>query len=335
MRGNLPTDRGVLGTTAAPRSSVATPLRGAPTLVAVPVADVAALVALPRSLRLATWGSAALAGGVSLDEAVERIAGGDTLHRMVGIDGEPAEVGLSLGLGSLRAHGARALCLALPATGDPVGLAGPPGFNAEATVVGEAVLAVFDASGVPAASASRDRGRAGSPSSPAVPGLLATPELAAPSRHVASTWGCVPVVERLGSSGTAVRWNVSATAPPRLGPSLAEADHELSRSMREATEVLTGLDVARWDPAVTATVMRLREHDEREALLAPGYPARAHRVLALGRWVRALVSLARSSEGAARTAREMSARSAVLDELERGSRRAIMAACNAPLERGN
>ena len=43
-----------------------------------------------------------------------------------------------LALGELRRLGASGCSLALPAPGDPLGLAGPPAFNAEALEAGEA-----------------------------------------------------------------------------------------------------------------------------------------------------------------------------------------------------
>ena len=52
----------------------------------------------PRSGRLAAWGNALLAGLVSPDDAVLAIVGEDAVHRMEGLPGESAQVGLTLGL---------------------------------------------------------------------------------------------------------------------------------------------------------------------------------------------------------------------------------------------
>jgi hypothetical protein len=58
-------------------------------------------------------------------------------------------VPLILALGALRAEGATAAGLALPVPGDPLGLGGPPPFNAEALEAGEAVVLDADLGLVP------------------------------------------------------------------------------------------------------------------------------------------------------------------------------------------
>jgi hypothetical protein len=98
--------------------------------------------ALPRSADLAVWFTAWAAGGASLDDARDAVVGGDTAHDVVGLPGEPEPVPLILALGRLRAAGAFRAGLALPVPGDPLGLAGPPAFNADALEIEEAV--VFD-----------------------------------------------------------------------------------------------------------------------------------------------------------------------------------------------
>ena len=94
----------------------------------------------PRSGRLAAWGNALLAGLVSPDDAVLAIVGEDAVHRVEGLPGESAPVGLTLALGRLRTLGATGLRVALPASGHPLGLSGPPEFNAQALEAEEAVL---------------------------------------------------------------------------------------------------------------------------------------------------------------------------------------------------
>jgi hypothetical protein len=257
-------------------------------------------LAVPRSARLVAWGNAVLAGAASLDEAADEVVGGDDLHRVrpaddvpVGLAGlDDGEVGLTLALGTLRAAGATGLRLVLPAPGDAAGLPGPPAFNAPAVLAGEAVLTAGGA------------------------------------RHV----GLVPEVQALGSSGTAVRWDAYAVHAPRVGdlPALAEAERELSGAVRAATELLSRLDVARWDPGALQEVARVREGAGDG--LAPGYPARAHRVMSQARLVLAIAALARRSPGGAVTAAETSARLAALAPLDRAGRRAVAAACNAVLE---
>jgi hypothetical protein len=96
--------------------------------------------ALPRSADLAVWFTAWVAGHVSLDDARDAIVGGEAAHDVVGLPGETGPVPLIMALGRLRAAGAAAAGLALPTPGDPLGLAGPPAFNADALEAGEAVV---------------------------------------------------------------------------------------------------------------------------------------------------------------------------------------------------
>lgn len=86
------------------------------------------------------WFTAWTRGEVSLDDARDAIVAGDTAHDVLGLpdDGEP--VPLILALGRLRAAGATSAGLALPVPGDPLGLAGPPAFNADAVDAEEAVV---------------------------------------------------------------------------------------------------------------------------------------------------------------------------------------------------
>jgi hypothetical protein len=96
----------------------------------------------PRSGRLAAWGNALIAGLAAPDDVAGEVTGGDTVHRVCGLPGETGPVGLTLGLGRLRALGVTGLRIALPVPGHPLGLSGPPEFNARALAAGEAVIAV-------------------------------------------------------------------------------------------------------------------------------------------------------------------------------------------------
>ncbi len=126
---------------------------------------------------------------------------------------------------------------------------------------------------------------------------------------------CAPVV-----------WRVAPRADRVADvPSLAEAERTLAEALREATETLAGLDVARPDErAVSALLVA-----ERSAVLAPGHPARAHRVLAQAARLRAVVAVALSGDGGAVTAAEIAARAEALRPLERAARRAVVAAYEA------
>jgi hypothetical protein len=259
----------------------------------------------PRSGRLAAWGNSLLAGLISPDEAVHRIVGDDVLHRVGGLPGESGPVGLSLALGRLRALGGSGFRVALPVPGHPLGLSGPPEFNARALASAEAVLV-----------------------SGAALGLVPEVFEAGPAgdQHVEVEWQCLPVLD----------------APPADVPSLGEAERELAEALREATELLSRLDLAGSGPVAQAALEAYRARAESGTeILAPGYPPRAVRVLALAQRVGALVSIARGPEGpggdgrehgAAVSSSQIVARAEALRPVERTARRAQVAAYNACVE---
>lgn len=226
------------------------------------------------------------------------IVGGDAVHRVEGLPGEPGPVGLSLALGRLRALKVTGLRVALPAPGHPLGLSGPPEFNARALEAEEAVICQGAALGlVPEV---HEAGPAG-------------------DVHVEVVWRVLPVRE----------------APPADVPSLGEAERELAEALREATEVLSRLDVAGSGPVAEAAVdaYRARVEGGGGEVLAPGYPSRAVRVLELARRVSLLVSLAVDrGPGGAVSASEMVARGEALRPVERTARRALVAAYNSIVE---
>ncbi|MET8682191.1 hypothetical protein ABZW18_32620 [Streptomyces sp. NPDC004647] len=260
----------------------------------------------PRSGRLAAWGNALLAGLISPDDAVQRVIGPDAQHRIEGLPEESAPVGLSLGLGRLRALGVTGLRVALPVAGHPLGLSGPPDFNARALAAEEAVIATGDHP------------------------LGLVPEVyeAGPEGdvHVEVVWHCLPVRD----------------APPADVPSLGEAERELAEALREATDLLSRLDVAGSGPMAQAALEAYRARTERgREVLAPGYPPRAARVLELAQRVGALIAIAYGPQdavgdgrehGGAVSASQMAARAEALRPLERTARRAQVAAYNAYVE---
>ncbi|MBT3150571.1 hypothetical protein HTV45_06675 [Streptomyces sp. CHD11] len=253
----------------------------------------------PRSGRLAAWGNALLAGLVSPDDAVLSIVGEDAVHRVAGLPGESAPVGLTLALGRLRALGVGGLRVALPAPGHPLGLSGPPEFNTRALEAEEAVVCCGAALGlVPEVSEAGPDGDV----------------------HVEVVWHCLSARE----------------APTADVPSLGEAERELAEALREATEVLTRLDVAGAGPVAEAAIeaYRARALSSRgREVLAPGYPPRAVRVLELAQRVGVLVSLAEGAgHGGAVSASEISARAGALRPVERTARRALVAAYNSVVE---
>lgn len=95
---------------------------------------------LPVSAVLAWWGTAWLRGDVVPDLVLDAVIGDDATHAVAGLPGEGGTVTLVAALAALRGAGATSFGLAVPAPGDPVGLGGPPGFNAAALEAGEAVV---------------------------------------------------------------------------------------------------------------------------------------------------------------------------------------------------
>ncbi|MEU7743019.1 hypothetical protein [Nonomuraea sp. NPDC049158] len=167
----------------------------------------------PVSPPLVAWGNAWLAGHVGLDEAVDRVeaAAGPAVVGPAEAPGSPAvavgpvagDLPLRAYLAELRSDGLTELRLALPAPGDPLGLSGPPVFNAAAVEAGQAVIAVLS-----------DR-----------------------------CLGLVPSPDLRGSSYVGVRLAVHTSGPVRVDlPSMAEAERELSIAMRSATDALTSVD---------------------------------------------------------------------------------------------
>jgi hypothetical protein len=93
---------------------------------------------LPDSARFALWFTAWCVGDTSLDEARDAIVGDDAAHDIAGLALD--SVPLIVGMGRLRAMGATGAGVALPVSGDPLGLAGPPPFNALALEQEEGVV---------------------------------------------------------------------------------------------------------------------------------------------------------------------------------------------------
>jgi hypothetical protein len=103
---------------------------------------------LPRAALFSIWVSAWLRGEVSADDLGTRLDRGhdDAVHVVIDLPQEASAQPLLIALGALRRRGASAARLALPAPGDPVGLAGPAAFNIAALDARQAV--VLDGTGL-------------------------------------------------------------------------------------------------------------------------------------------------------------------------------------------
>lgn len=95
---------------------------------------------LPVSVVLSWWGTAWLRGDAVPDLVLDAVIGDDATHAVAGLPGEDGTVTLLGALAALRRAGATGFGCALPAPGDPLGLGGPPAFNAAALDAGEAVV---------------------------------------------------------------------------------------------------------------------------------------------------------------------------------------------------
>ncbi len=109
-------------------------------IVARGVSSPAVTTLLPHAARLAWWGTSWLRGHVVTDLLVDAVLGDDATHVVAGLPGADGTETLVAGLARLRALGATGVGAAFPAEGDPVGLGGPPAFNAEALEAAEAVV---------------------------------------------------------------------------------------------------------------------------------------------------------------------------------------------------
>ncbi|GII88426.1 hypothetical protein Ssi03_64160 [Sphaerisporangium siamense] len=133
--------------------------------------------------------------------------------------------------------------------------------------------------------------------------------------------GLVPALDRRGSSYTGVLWTAmpASPAPPDV-PALAEAEHALTLAMRSATDTLVAVEGPGGGPPSIASGGEG---------LAPGYPARAHRVAALTARLAAVLRLA---DDRGLTAGQIATRGQALRDLDRAVRRARVAAHNAIME---
>jgi hypothetical protein len=252
---------------------------------------------VPRSVRLAAWGTAYLRGEVPVEAAVTAVTRDDEPHEVGGGSAPAGVLDLATLLASL-AQRASSLRVVLPIPGDVRGLPGPSVFNVAATDVGEGVL-----------------------TDPAEP---------------ASAVGLVPAITEFGSAwepGAMVTWHVHDVASRRVTDwgSLGEAERALRHALIGATEALASLDVARWREDAADRIASVRDGSLARDVVPPTSDQRAVRVLATAARVRAIVALASEDDGAAFSGWEATQRSRALSGVDGIARRAMAAAVDATL----
>jgi hypothetical protein len=258
-----------------------------------PAAGAATLTAR-RSARFVAWVRAWRAGLVPYDEIADEIAGGEE-HLVADAPGAWMDVSLREALATLSKLHPDEVRLVLPAPGDPRGLPGPGSFSDAALLAGEGVVA-------------------GS--------LGIVPEL---RTHTSGS----------GDTFSTVRWQVFPLDPDRVSyhgePGTAEAEADLATVLAESTARLARLDIAQWRPELAGALAALRRPDNGTDL-PPGFDPRARRLYARASILDQVLALAEhAAPGGAINGYEAQQRDEALRPLTAACRRALVAACNAPL----
>jgi hypothetical protein len=258
-----------------------------------PAAGAATLTAR-RSARFVAWVRAWRAGLVPYDEIADEIAD-DEEHLVADAPGAWTDISLREALATLSKLHPDEVRLVLPAPGDPRGLPGPGQFSDAALLAGEGVLA-----------------------GP----LGVVPQL---RTHTSGS----------GDTFSTVLWQVYPLDPARQRshgePGPAEAEAELATVLAESTARLARLDIAQWRPELAGALAALRRPDHRTDL-PPGFDPRARRLYARANVLDQVLALAEhAAPGGAINGYEASQRDEALRPLTAACRRALVAACNAPL----
>jgi hypothetical protein len=248
-----------------------------------------------RAPRFVAWVRAWRAGLIPYDDVIDEIEATED-HWVADAADPDQETPLREALAALSPLHPDEIRLVLPAPGDPRGLPGPgTPFTGRALVTGEGVLA----------------GELG-----------LVPEV---RTHVSGSGD---------SFASVVWWSHSLPVAVPGGDfeaSAAEAEAELSGALADATTALTHLDIARWRPELGAALADLRRHDDGSEL-PPVFNPRARRLYARANLLdRVLVLAGQAAPGGAINAFEAQQRDAALRPLTAACRRALVAACNAPL----
>jgi hypothetical protein len=247
-----------------------------------------------RSARFVAWVRAWRAGVIPYDDVADEIEA--TEDHLVSDGDEGDERPLRDGLAQLSGLHPDQVRLVLPAPGDPRGLPGPgTPFTSEALAAGEGVIA----------------GEIG-----LVPRVR---------HHVSGS----------GDAFLTVVWRrhlLPAPPPGADAATPAEAEAELSTALAEATARLNVLDVAQWRPELAGALAALRHHDD-GGELPPVFNPRARRLYARASLLDRMLALAdHAAPGGAVNSYEAQQRDEALRPLMTACRRALVAACNAPVD---
>jgi hypothetical protein len=247
-----------------------------------------------RSTRFVTWTRAWRAGIVGYDEIADEVAG-DEEHVVSDVPGTWTDQTLREALSMLAKLHPDEIRLVLPVAGDPVGLPGPGPFSGAALLAGEGVIA--------------------------------------------SRFGFVPEARNYTSGSgdvfATVAWQVFELpeAPAGFhGPSAGEAEADLNAALVTATMELNRLDVAQWRPELAGAIAALRRPND-STELPPGFDPRARRLFARASVLDRVLALAdENAPGGAINGFEARSRDDVLRPLATACRRALVAACNSPID---
>jgi hypothetical protein len=246
-----------------------------------------------RSARFVTWARAWRAGTVSYDDVADETAGEEE-HLVADAPGTWTDIPLREAVKALSKLHPDEIRLVLPVPGDPYGLSEPGPFAANALDVGEGVTA----------------GRLG-----LVPRVRTHTSGSGDTFEIV-VWHAFPLMRDLGP-------NVS---------SAADAEAELTAALADTTTTLTRLDVAAWRPELGGALAALRKPDNGTDL-PPGFSPRARRLFARASVLdRVLALAAEVAPGGAINGYEAQQRDAAIRSLMIACRRALVAACNSPLE---
>ena len=142
----------------------------------------------------------------------------------------------------------------------------------------------------------------------------------------------VPGPDTPSSAGREIVWHLGAVQESPPDPvSLADADHDLTESIRETASVLTRRGTASWLSDIAPALSDARRAGERLHLPA-SHPPRAVRLIAQAERMAAVLQVVDADQTGELTAAGAAERAAVLAPLRVAVRRALLAGYNAAAE---